>query len=223
MAVTVDDLRPQARQRADMVNANFVSPSEWVSYIDKSYKELYDQLVVSFEDYYTIMTQFTVASGETSYSLPADFYKLRGVDRAMGGSNFYALRRFVFEDRNRRGYYQRYRGVQPYIAYRLMANSIIFSPEDQAPGDYRMWYVPAATTLTSGADTIDGINGWESYVVVGAAIMALMKEESDISALLLEKQGIEKRIRDMALDRDVGETDRITDVSPGGQAYNFWD
>lgn len=216
MATTVASLILQAKNRADMVNSNFVKEDEWIRYIDNAWKELYDILVSKFEDYYTVSSTFSVASGSSSYTLPTDFYKLRGVDRSSGGSDYFALKMFNFEDRNKRGVYTRYRGIEPMVKYRIMKDSLIFSPEDQAAGNYRLWYIPKAPDLTLTTDTIDGVNGWEDYVFNAAAMKALAKEESDVSVVMAELAEINKRIEAMAQNRDTSQTERVTDVASGG-------
>lgn len=221
MAVTVDQVMLQAKQRADMVNSKFVPDSEWISYIDKSWKELYDILVAKFEDYYTVSLLFTVATGNTQ-TLPADFYKLRGMDRATSGTEYYSIRPFTFEDRNNRRRASLFRGLYPTVRYRIVGNSLMFTPDDGATGNYRMWYIPRATDLSLGTDTLDGVNGWEEYVIVDAAIKALQKEESDVSVLMAQKAALVQRVNDMAQNRDAGEPERITDITVAGYDSEFF-
>jgi hypothetical protein len=214
MAETLASLRDQARLRADMQNSKFVSDAEFNQYISDSYAELYDLLVSKFEDYYTAdPLVFHVDSGNT-YDLPVDFYKLKGLDRALSDSNdWYTLRPFTFEDRNARRSATRFRGLYPAIRYRIFGNKILFSPDDQAAGNYRMWYIPRYTPLVNDTDTVEDVIGWEVYIVVDAAMKALQKEESDISVIMAMKQALIARIDTMAANRDVGEPDRVTDIS----------
>ena len=222
MSITVETLRTRARQRADMNNRNFVESDEWIQLLDVGYKELYDILVARFEDWYTIPVNITIPQGSASYPLPADFYKLRGIDRSSSGNSaaddFFPLSPFTFESRNNKGYLIRRRGYGNTVQYRIMQNNLIFSPADQAGGLYRLWYVPRATTLTTSTDTVDGVNGWEEYIVLVAAIKALTKEESDVSVLMAEKQALYQRIEWMAQNRDAGMTERVSDVQ-GGNYY----
>lgn len=214
--LTVADLRTLARQRADMVNSNFVTSTEWVSYINFSYKELYDILVAKFEDYYSTQYLFTVSNGLSTAPLPADFYKMRGMDRALGTGEYFTIRPFTFEDRNNRRRAALYRGLYPSIRYRILGNNLLFTPDDAANGDYRLWYIPRASDLVLDTDTVDGVNGWEDYIVVDAAIKALTKEESDTQVLMMQKESLMKRIEDMAQNRDAGEPERVTDISASG-------
>lgn len=214
MATTLASLRDQARLRADMQNSKFVSDAEFNQYINDSYAELYDLLVSKFEDYYVAAPLiFSVTSGNT-YDLPTDFYKLKGLDRALSGNDeFYTLRPFTFEERNARRSATRFRGMYPAIRYRIFGNKIYFSPDDQATGSYRMWYIPTYNTLTLETDTVQNVVGWEAYIVVDASIKALQKEESDVSVLMAMKADLIRRIETMAANRDVGEPERVTDIS----------
>ncbi len=221
MAVTVATIRTRAKDRSDMTNRNFVSDSEWITYIDSGYKELYDILVSKYEDWYTISTTFSVPSGASVYSLPANFYKLRGVDRTDGSlsseDGFYPLQMFNFQDRNRDNILTRYGSVVGNVQYRIIKDSLMFTPKDKAPGNYRIWYVPRAPDLTLTTDTIDGVNGWEEYVVLVAAIKALTKEESDTQSLEMEKMMLKQRIENMSANRDAGQTERVADVTIGAR------
>lgn len=61
-------------------------------------------------------------------------------------------------------------------------------------------------------DRFDGINGWEEYIVIDAAIRALAKEESDPSLLMAEKNEMEQRLQEMADSRDKGRPKRLQNV-----------
>lgn len=208
---TLAQLRERVRQRADMVNSLFVSDSELNQYISDSYTELYDLLVLKFEDYYLEEYTASVASGASSIDLPTNFYKLRAVDFAEGDNSWTTLRPFNFMDRNNENVARGYYGSN-YPRYRVMGNKLLLSPTECAPGNYKLWIVPRATALTTDASTVDGVNGWDDYIVVDAAIKCLQKEESDVSVLMVLKGDLKNRIQAAAAERDVGYPDRITDV-----------
>tara|TARA_R110002126_G_scaffold197951_1_gene345655 strand:- start:486 stop:1115 length:630 start_codon:yes stop_codon:yes gene_type:complete len=195
-----------------MENSNFISDSELNGYINSSYAELYDILVTTFADYYITNSELTISSGN-DIPVPSDFYKLRGVDYQLSTNEWINLYKFNFERRNskNRDTIRTYRG-EPTRQYRLLGSNITIEPEDQATGTYRVWYVPNYTKLSDDTDTVDGVNGWEEYIVIDAAIKMALKEESDIQGLLIQKGAILKRITDASNERDVGEPETIADT-----------
>jgi hypothetical protein len=205
-----------------MERSSFVSDAEVNQYINDSYLELYDILVTKFEDYY-ISTSISTITAAT-IALPTDFYKLVGLDRTVseGSSEYYPLKPFNFHNRNRKGYLGLRYGMYPDVQYRILGNNIELVPNDMAGGTYKLWYVPRATVMASDSSTIDGVNGWEEYIVIDAAMKCLAKEESDVSVFLVEKQAIKKRIEEAAQNRDIGETSSIQDVQNNNDDYFYY-
>ena len=210
-------LRSRVRQIADMENSKFVSDSELLSIINDSAKKLYDILVNSNEDYNTIIVPFTISSGNTS-TLPADCYKVRGIDYQYSG-DWIPLKRFQFSER--RNYNPRAHIID--IKYRLIKDTIYVLPEDRASGSYRLWYVPELPDLALDADTIDGKNGFEEYVILDSAIKCLMKEESDTGQLEQALNKALNRVTLMAQERDYGGPDKVADVRPYNNEDFFYD
>ena len=56
-------------------------------------------------------------------------------------------------------------------------------------------------------------------MIIDAAIKCLIKEESDVQVLLMQKKQVLDRIEAMAANRDAGEPERVTDVYAG---YRDW-
>ena len=277
--VSLSELRLLARQRADMENSQFISDDEWRRMINRSYAELYDLVVTSAnsEDYFLKSDTISLVSGTDSYDLPADFYKMRGVDINSGGSST-PLRRYNFSQRNVGSLY----AIASDMRYHVQGSKIIFNPTPSTTDTVTLWYIPSpkkfleytVTAITRGASTmwtigahnfavddlLDGVNflvatdynvnqkvtavgaatvttdlnsagladptffgriesrydfysGWDEYVIVSAAISALIKEEADVSALFAIKQQLSDRIIAVSEMRDLGEPTTVTDVS----------
>lgn len=209
---TLASLRTEVRRRADMVNSTFVSDAELNSYINNSYAELYDILVSRFEDYYISTSTFTITSGNSS-ALPAGFYKVRGLDYQQSSNDWLPVKRWNFSERSQlvnanvglsRGFYER--------MYRVMGGNILILPEDKAPGQYRLWYIPRYTPLAADGDVLGDVLDFDEYIIIDAAIKCLIKEESDVSVLLAMKQALIARVEAMSSNRD-SEPERIADVT----------
>lgn len=216
-AITLQYLLDNVRFRADMVNSQFVTDAELTDYINASYAELYDLLVQKYgDDYFVKQPAYTFTTDGTNflYSLPDDFYKLLGVDLALSGTldSFVTLQRFEFADRNRYSVpnFQSFYGVTN-MRYRIQANKLWFTPVPAGGQLIQVWYVPKITYLVNPADEMDGVSGWQEYIVIDSAIKALQKEESDVTALMLQKGAIIQRIEAAAENRDAGMGPKVTD------------
>jgi hypothetical protein len=208
-----------------MVNSTFVSSAEWTSYINNSLFELYDLLVQKYGDDYFVKTSPTVITTDGTndrYALASDFLKLLGLDLLVSGSGataqYVSLRPFSFTERNAFSGLRFIPGARANLRYRLNGSNVWFAPFPPAGLTIRPQYVPRLTALSAEGDTSDGFSGWLEYVIVDACIKALMKEESDVSAFLVEKQGLIARIEAAAENRDAGSPATVADAQGVGWA-----
>lgn len=230
---TLGQLRLAAQQRADRVNSNFVTQTEWNQYIIQSMYELYDLLITTDESYYVAPTAGFVSNGSTYlYPLPdgvtefvdangsnfvaAPFYKLMGVDMGLNNANnaWATVQRFNFIDRNKFLYPNSASTIYGVFncSYRLVGNKIEFIPVPSGNQPFRLWYIPRLVVPILDTDIVDGVSGWNEYIIVRAAKYALDKEESDSSKLDQELSFLIKRIEETAANRDVGQADTISDT-----------
>ena len=236
---SLGQIRLQAQQRADRVNSNFLTLTEWNNNINQSLFELYDLLIGAYDEDYFIAPPviFTTYSNNQLYPLPdgstsflnqnlAPFvpqalYKLIGVDLGVSNANngWVSVKKFNFMDRNK--YFYPNTAATIYgvfnLSYRVLGNNLDLIPTPSSGQQIRLWYIPRMTMLLKDTDiTSNGISGWIEYVITDAAIKALQKEESDVSVLAAQKLDIRRRIEAMALNRDAGQADTITDSRGSG-------
>lgn len=218
---TLAQLKTRVRERADMVYSKFVSDAELTGYISNSYARFYDMVTSAYvDDYVNDPFQFTISSGN-SYVFTANenFYKLVGVDFLDGGQ-WCEVRNFNFNQRNTTANAFNTNRYHPVLRYKLMGSKqLLFIPTDQATGTYRYWGIPNAAVLATDTDEIDGYNGWEELIIIDAAIKCLLKEESDVNDLKVERKLLYDEILAAAKNRDTGESERITDVYAGDIDY----
>lgn len=217
--VTLEELKRRTRRAADMENSGFISDEELTEFINGSAQELYDILVQADQDFETLLTTFSISSGNT-YALPANFYKMRGIDVDRDGK-WIPVRKFNLLERGQwTDVGHSYRRSN--IRYQIVKDTLHFLPEENAVGNYRIWYVPEMTKLALDADTFNGRNGWDEYVVVDAAIKCLDKEESDSKALMARKKDLLGRVVNMSGERDYGEPETIVDMKRSRDAEEEW-
>lgn len=222
--LSLGELRLRSQQKSDRVNSNFVNLPEWNFFINQAYYELYDLLITVYEDYYvaprlliptTGAQQYDLPNGENYNGAPA-FYKMFGVDLGLstGTNAFVTLKKFDFIARNRYVFPQltsTFLGVFN-LQYRVVGDKLMFIPTPSSGQYIGIWYYPRLTTLLQDTDVMDGISGWDQYVIVRAAKYALDKEESDTSKLDEELVYLKSRIEESANNRDAGQPDTISNV-----------
>mgnify|MGYP003674527761 FL=1 len=76
------------------------------------------------------------------------------------------------------------------------------------------------TVFGSIESRYDFYSGWDEYVIIASAMLALIKEEADISALFALKQQVQDRIIAVSEMRDLGEPTTVTDVSNYNSLWN---
>lgn len=210
---TLLELRTQARQRADMVNSQFVSDTELNGYINGSAIELYDLFTKAYEDYFSSKVSFTITTGNT-YTLPADFYKVRGLDYVESDGKYSTIWPYNFQERNNRDRISsRLDCGTKNLGYRTIGSLLYIEPASNAQGSYQLWYIPRFVRLAADGDVLAGVLDFEEYVIVDAAIKMKDKEESDVRVLDKQKTALILRVEQMVADRDAGAPERVTDVS----------
>jgi hypothetical protein len=231
------ELRLRSQQTADRVNSQFVTTSEWNSFIRLAMYELYDLLIGSYEDYFAGTYVYFNTNGTTqNYPLPDGvsnyfggiypstsangapapaFYKLAGMDLGVNTSNqaWVTLLRYDFIERNKYVYPNSTSTIYGVynMRYRLMGNKVDIIPTPAGNQQIRMWYSPRLPALLQDTDlTTLGFSGWLRYPIVRSAKYALDKEESDTTKLDQELLFLKKRIEEMAQNRDAGEAETIS-------------
>lgn len=213
MLYTLAQLKLRARERGDMVNSRFISDSELNSYVNASVTELYDLLIASRgENYYVDSYPVSTVGGQKDYALPADFLKLMGVDWVISANESCDMKEFQWAERNLYGNAIWFDGYFGNSRYQIRGNNITLYPVPTGVQQILIWYIPRAINLVSDSDSFDGINGWEEYVIIDAAIKMRVKEESPVQELLLAKNEIKSRILQASSGRDSIAPARVQDV-----------
>lgn len=218
---TLSDLKTRIRERSDKVNSQFITESELTSLINASYAELYDIIVLTGQDYFTIKLPFTMASADAGvYNLPDNFYKFKGLDYLLGAF-FITIYPFDWTERN-----DQQRAVNLLsgldIRYRIMGTTLHIEPRDNATGSYQLWYIPAYTPLIADTDIVDTQitrQNWEEYIVADVAAKILDKEESNSDRLVAAKERIRMRITEFAADRDIDQPMKVSDTGRGRRRW----
>ena len=220
MPKTLAQIRSQAQQIADMEDSDFVTDAEWLTVINQGYRQVYNLLVNSDEDYFTTTSTFTVTSGDNSATLPSDFYKLKGVDFQLSSGRYRRVQRFNFNDRNLRSLPSAGDATLRY--YRLVAGNIQLQPREGAEGTYQLWYIPKVTNLVNDGDTTVDLLGFDDYIAYWAARHALKKEESSTAQVDQMLSLLERDIAQNAVNRDSAMAETISDADNAYVEGYYW-
>jgi len=214
---TVGNIALECRQRCNKENSQFYTDQEMISMISQSYKRLYDKIVEAYGDDYYVATPYTWTTGQNQqlYPLPLDFYKALLVEVALNPqdpNSYVTVKQFNLRQKNLYNYPNQYTmyGITN-IRYRLNGNNLMIVPQTQGNQTLRMWYAPRPNQLINFTDLVDGIAGWEEYIVSDVCIKMLAKEESDVSVFVSYVEMENKRLDEMAKNRNLGEPQTVTD------------
>lgn len=197
----LDELTLLTRRKADIERAGkHVSDDEIHDYINSSIAMLWSLLIdgtngTLFAKVSPILQQV----GDNAYRFPDDFYKL--VELSIdNGNRFYPATEadpqeygILLKRPFTGGFFTRYfYQFNP----RLGWFEVFLFPAPSNPENILLRYIPEAQVLSLDTDTLNLPSNWYEWVVFDSAIQCLIKEESDPSGLMLERDKREQRIKD---------------------------
>lgn len=210
-SVTLLQIRTDARRDADMPGADVgvASDADYNGWINDAYRELYQMLVERRIGHFQTLEQAFVTDGLTEVlALPATFLDLVGVDYQVSAEQYKDLKPLDERDVCR----------QPKTGalatwYRLDGpDRLVLYPRPPIGQTYRLRYIRTPAVLAANGDTIDGVIGYERFIVAHAAYMASLKERTPNKEMLGEREAVRARIHEQATDRMLYEAGRIQDT-----------
>lgn len=208
-ALTIDALATQVRDETDTNTSDeandTITDAKLFKWLNDGFKEFFDILAEQNADQYFV-TSTTLTS---PYSLPADFYRLKGVDISVGGESV-PLKPFNFAERHS------YTDTL-YPRYRVRAatdssnRALVFSPSTAAPSSVTLWYI-AVPDDRATTETFDVINGWDAFIVAHACVKVKQALDEDWQPYQANKDRAELRIRRNAPRIDDGAYTVIEDA-----------
>lgn len=232
MLMTVQSIVDTAIDLADMRNSKFIdqsgtADSELIRYANIAYRDLYNTIIQTDNQYFTINYNISIIGGTDEYALPADFYKLDGVDLQIDATSkrFLTLRPFMFQERNkfRSGLAFTNSPYGQVFKYLLSGSKIRFLPIPSISGTVQLWYTPVPTVITSLTNTVEVMVGGDEYLSLTIAMAMLAKEESDTSTLNGKRLEVLQQLKNVLQSRDSGAPEYITDEASlnAGALYPF--
>lgn len=137
--------------------------------------------------------------GSAAIALPADFYKLRKVEIAVGTGEWRKLYPHDLDAAHRRTSTTSGKGYR----YRVQAGNLVLTPDPGATTEtVRIYYIPFATRLSADTDAVDGFNQYEELIIQLALKRCKAREELPTEDIEREIERLSMRIRQSADGRD---------------------
>lgn len=213
MATTLAQLRTRAQRRADLETSQFVVNTEWNDEINVARRELFDILVDLNEGAFDAYLSFSAtkdAAGYYYYTLGTSpvVYRIRGLEK-LDGTSYLSVPKLAFGNRNEAT-------SLSYVLTGYASNgTLYFYPRDAVAttDTFRIWVTQRPSDLSADGDMITEMESqWDEFIVLGAAISRLDKEESPTDHLVAARMRYKAHIETMARTRDANEPRAITDV-----------
>lgn len=215
MAKSRDNMVASAKKLAGMEASTFISDADWAEYVTRGVEDLWEKLldVKGAENFMKSDTIVTVANTD-EYNLDSTFFQLINILTAYNTGVLRSLEKFEWADE------ASLRNLQDsgFPRYRIIGSAtqggqakIMFLPVPRSVYTIYYKYV-GKPVFASGSDTIEGINGWEEYAELVAAIKALNKEESDPSGLIMDLNRVTERIHRHKSSKDRVRPPKIQDT-----------
>ncbi len=206
-AATLLEMRNRVRERTDTENQSNPSDTELTQLINTCYQEMYAKLI-KHSLHKAESTQSITADGSAAYNLDAGMYSILGVWRVDGSGVPTRLERHdhrLLTTADITG---------PADSYRVIGATIEFYPRPSTD-TYTIRYVPEPGVLSADGDEIDGVLGWEEYVVVAASIKVMRKLGIAADDLKEDLAELDARLRAEAPDAEASESSVVQDVRGG--------
>jgi hypothetical protein len=177
---TLTNLMADIRYQADIENqtARHTDPN-LTRLINQSYGRFRELLSDHGHGYYLAEDPGSTVAGTATISLPSDNVRIYGLDLEVNGETR-SLIEYNLLERNQFKSWTNTQGEGIPYTFRIQApTTATLVPTPDAVYAYTWFYLPVFTDLSSGSDTIDGINGWEDWIVYDVCTKVLTRDDDD--------------------------------------------
>lgn len=222
-------LRTRVRSYLDEPAARFWTDVELNNWVNQAYFYYYMELVDAYESYFATVTFLSIVSGQALYALPADFDKIRLLERVLDGTTTVPLMEFNrIEAPNVIANFTYTNAYLP--TFRFFSNSVLLEPTPSVNvlNGLRLEYVPAPVTMSLDTDTPNAafLDHWQEMIVLKAVISAKLKEEmtgnqgADLGPFQLMLTTWENKVKEALEQRTMGR--RYTEPFGLDETTNYY-
>jgi hypothetical protein len=202
MLIDLQTLEATVRFRGDYQNVRKFPSPDVCNEIQGSFAEFYELVANTHEGYWDTQANVTTTNNVAFVALPADCWRVQGVDR-LDGTDYIELAQVAISERNRFGTMT----DQP-SSYRLTARGLDLLPTPDATYTLRVMYTPIAPLLQTAAMR-EWFNGWEDYVICAALLRLDQREQRPLSDRLATLERAKARIISGVTERRSAEPEYL--------------
>jgi len=200
--MTCQTIIDRAKDLADVAGSSFFSSTEQYASLNESYRDLYEQILNSNDDYfskensflYSSLTPITLEPTGFLLTLPVDFYRLRVIQFEHSGA-FTSLKKYSIHEEDRTGKLPSYR----FLGTKLK----LILPVGSAFTNFRLNYYPAPTVYATGIEDIAIPPQLEPAILAyQIAIDIKRKQQSDYAMLQARRDEMFNRFMGAISKRD---------------------
>lgn len=207
----IADLITEIRSKADMENTQFISDTEITSFINSAYREAYNVLANSYEDWNLSSQLITTVANTREYAVASDFIRLRKLmylrDYNLATEREFPCKRNNWSDTDLFATLDRIPR-----RFQLRGANIRLFPAPTSVLYYRAYYQAAPAALTSSSTAVEFEFGMDRFVVWEAVMSCLIKEKSDTREARAER---DRHLTNMIVSsdpRDASEAATVQEV-----------
>lgn len=220
--VTLSNLVARVRTLTDTVYAPTPTDSTIEGMLNAALRDLYAKLCEGGGEFLSESVDLLTTAGVGTYTLPSDFWQLRGVTWERDERAHFTIYRFESRDRARMGG----RTWGPAARYRLAdvalggAPSIEFLPAPDDTYTIRVDYIPDPPTITSTIP-LTYSPGMDDYLLYDVTSRILAAEETDVSIWEMRRADA---LRTCMLSVSLRDENRSAAISDGDadEAGRWW-
>lgn len=209
-AIDLATIRGRVRFLGDYQNVQKFPNADVDKEIQTAFGAFYELVDDAHEGWWDVATTGVTVSNQEYVALPADAWRVRGID-ILDGGDYRELAQVGISDRNRFG-----SATDMPDAYRLAARGAELYPTPNTAYTLRFTYAPKAPTLQE-AQPREWYNGWEEYVIEATLLALDKREKRPLNDRLTALDIIAKRVKSGVAQRRSQEPEYIP-LREGGTA-----
>jgi hypothetical protein len=198
-SVLASEMATRVRYATGTVGDSHITNAELYLWLTAAVAATWDKLIASGLGGEGVKkATFNTVANQTDYPISTTSFSINGAAAAAGISDFWKVKTLYVNDGT--GMYRPLTRVSPNEQYALKGPQSVIG--------MKLMYIPCAPTFSTGAESFDGINGWEEHAINLVAAMVKKKKEDDQGPFKAAAKEIEARMSTHA-NRNADEPPRV--------------